>query len=166
MKTCANCGEILDDSVKFCKKCGAPCNSQPTGGYGNDNNGTAGNGNNSAYGAGASYNNGGTTQSYGASQGYNGQMNQYQNPSRGYPVSVGGWIGRSLGLAVLSCIPIVGFIVYIIILVMWSKDISKEETFRNWAKAQIVVMIIIVVVVAIIAAIIALSGYALTESLL
>ena len=57
------------------------------------------------------------------------------------PVSVGGWIGRSL----IPLIPLVGGIVYLIMLFIWSGDSTKEETFRNWAKAQLIVMAIVVV---------------------
>jgi uncharacterized membrane protein YvbJ len=57
------------------------------------------------------------------------------------PVSVGGWIGRSL----IPCIPLVGGIVYLIMLFIWSGDQTKEDTFRNWAKAQLIVMAVVVV---------------------
>ena len=57
------------------------------------------------------------------------------------PVSIGGWIGRSL----IPYIPLVGGIVYLIMLFIWSGDTKKEETFRNWAKAQLIVTLIMVV---------------------
>lgn len=57
------------------------------------------------------------------------------------PVSVGGWIGRSL----IPFIPLVGGIVYLIMLFIWSGDTAKEETFRNWAKAQLIVTAITLV---------------------
>ena len=59
------------------------------------------------------------------------------------PVSVGGWIGRTL----IPCIPLVGSIVYLIMLFVWSGDQSKEDSFRNWAKAQLIVMAIVLVLV-------------------
>ena len=63
----------------------------------------------------------------------------YQQPMGGMPkapVTVGGWIGRSL----IPLIPIVGWLVYIIMLFIWTGDATKEDTFRNWAKAQLIVM--------------------------
>lgn len=57
------------------------------------------------------------------------------------PVSIGGWIGRSL----IPLIPLVGGIVYLIMLFIWSGDTKKEDTFRNWAKAQLIVMAIALV---------------------
>ena len=57
------------------------------------------------------------------------------------PVSVGGWIGRTL----IPCIPLVGGLVYLIMLFIWSGDQTKEDTFRNWAKAQLIVMAIVLV---------------------
>ena len=53
-------------------------------------------------------------------------------------ISVGGWIGRSL----IPFIPLVGGIIYLIMLFIWSGDTKKEDTFRNWAKAQLIVMAI------------------------
>ena len=56
-------------------------------------------------------------------------------------ISVGGWIGRSL----IPCIPLVGGIVYLIMLFIWSGDRKKEDTFRNWAKAQLILMAVAIV---------------------
>ena len=63
------------------------------------------------------------------------------------PISVGGWIGRSL----IPLIPIVGSIVYLIMLFIWSGDSKKEDTFRNWAKAQLIVMAVTIVLSIIVA---------------
>ena len=57
------------------------------------------------------------------------------------PISVGGWIGRSL----IPCIPLIGSIVYLIMLFIWSGDKTKEETFRNWAKAQLIITAVVLV---------------------
>lgn len=76
----------------------------------------------------------------------------YPTPAPGYtppyppanskmPISVGGWIGRSL----IPMIPLVGSIIYLIMLFIWSGDYQKEDTFRNWAKAQLIVMAIVIV---------------------
>ena len=62
------------------------------------------------------------------------------NPTK-EPISVGGWIGRSL----IPMIPLVGGIVYLVMLFIWSGDVRKEDTFRNWAKAQLIVMAVILV---------------------
>ena len=59
------------------------------------------------------------------------------------PVSVGGWIGRML----VPLIPVVGSIAYLIMLIVWMGDESKDDTFRNWAKAQLIVMLISVGIV-------------------
>ena len=65
----------------------------------------------------------------------------YRRPVAKEPISVGGWIGRSL----IPFIPLVGGIVYLIMLFIWSGDTKKEETFRNWAKAQLIVMLVSVI---------------------
>ena len=56
-------------------------------------------------------------------------------------ISVGGWIGRSL----IPYIPLVGGIVYLIMLFIWSGDQKKEASFRNWAKAQLILMAVAIV---------------------
>ena len=61
-------------------------------------------------------------------------------PAAKESISVGGWIGRSL----IPFIPLVGGIVYLIMLFIWMGDTKKEDTFRNWAKAQLIVMAIVV----------------------
>ena len=74
----------------------------------------------------------------GANQAYTPVI--YQQPAK-ESVSVGGWIGRSL----IPCIPLVGGIVYLIMLFIWSGDRKKEDTFRNWAKAQLILMAVAIV---------------------
>ena len=59
------------------------------------------------------------------------------------PISVGGWIGRTL----IPYIPVVGGIVYLVMLFIWSGDNTKEDTFRNWAKAQLIIMAIVLVLI-------------------
>lgn len=71
------------------------------------------------------------------------QQNFYAPQHSKEPISVGGWIGRTL----IPCIPVVGGIVYLIMLFIWSGDTSKEDTFRNWAKAQLIVMAIVLALV-------------------
>ena len=56
-------------------------------------------------------------------------------------VSVGGWIGRSL----IPMIPLIGGIVYLIMLFIWSGDTTKEDTFRNWATAQLIVTAVVLI---------------------
>ena len=62
-------------------------------------------------------------------------------------ISVGGWIGRSL----IPYIPIAGGIVYLIMLFIWSGDTTKEDTFRNWAKAQLIFILVGVIITVLIA---------------
>lgn len=54
------------------------------------------------------------------------------------PITVGGWIGRSL----IPLIPVVGWIIYLVMLFIWSGDTAKEDSFRNWAKSQLILMAI------------------------
>lgn len=66
---------------------------------------------------------------------------QGNQPAQKEVVSVGGWIGRTL----IPCIPIVGGIIYFIMLFVWSGNKKKEDSFRNWAKAQLIVTAIVLV---------------------
>lgn len=50
-------------------------------------------------------------------------------------------------LNVVLCIPILGWIAYFVMLAVWAGDQSKEQTFRNWAKAQLWVILIVVGIV-------------------
>lgn len=72
----------------------------------------------------------------------------YSQPVAKEPVSVGGWIGRSL----IPLIPLVGGIVYLIMLFVWSGDTKKEDSFRNWAKAQLIIMLVVVILAVVIVA--------------
>lgn len=69
------------------------------------------------------------------------QPTQYQPPVTEQHVSVGAWVGRSL----INLIPCVGGIIYIIMLFVWSGDTKYNETSRNWAKAQLILLLIGVV---------------------
>ena len=77
------------------------------------------------------------------------------------PISVGGWIGRSL----IPMIPLVGTIVWLIMLFVWSGDTRKEDTFRNWAKAQLIVTAIVVVLVILVGIVFGATAVDLMESL-
>ena len=48
-------------------------------------------------------------------------------------------------------IPLVGGIVYLIMLFVWSGDVRKEDTFRNWAKSQLIIMAVVLVLCIILA---------------
>lgn len=77
------------------------------------------------------------------------------------PISVGGWIGRSL----IPCIPILGAIIYFIMLFVWAGDKTKEESFNNWAKAQLWVMLIAILLAVIVAVIVAVLAASVANSL-
>ena len=56
-----------------------------------------------------------------------------------------GYIGRKL----INLIPFVGPIVYFIMLCIWGADKTKDESFRNWAKAQLWWMLITIGILAV-----------------
>lgn len=136
---CPNCGAELPANSKFCQKCGASVEYTAQSNPADTQNNTYNTPNNNQYSNDPNsnpYNNPYNNNPY--------NNNPYGNmyppqPPTGYPMTIGGWIGRSL----IPYIPFVGWIVYIIMLFIWSGDQTKELTFRNWAKAQLIVMVII-----------------------
>jgi len=65
-------------------------------------------------------------------------------------VSPAGYIGRSL----IACIPIVGWLIYFIMLFVWAGNDSVEDSFRNWAKAQLWLLLIYAILLVIVALIV------------
>ena len=76
-------------------------------------------------------------------------------------VSVGGWIGRGL----IPCIPIAGGIIYFIMLWVWAGNSKYEDSFRNWAKSQLILMAIGAGVILLLVIILAAAGIGLAEVL-
>lgn len=134
---CPNCGSELPPNSKFCQTCGASVdNTAQASSAGVQNNTYNTSSNNNPY----------NNNPYGG-------MYPMQPPT-GYPMTIGGWIGRSL----IPYIPLVGWLIYLIMLFIWSGDQTKELTFRNWAKAQLIVMAIIFGIVLIIFLILFMTG--------
>jgi len=65
-------------------------------------------------------------------------------------VSPAGYIARSL----IACIPIVGWLIYFIMLFVWAGNDSVEDSFRNWAKAQLWLLLIYAILLVIVALIV------------
>ena len=76
-------------------------------------------------------------------------------------VSIGGWIGRFL----IPYIPVVGGIIYLIMLFVWSGNAKKEDSFRNWAKAQLIVLAIAIVLSIILAVVFGAAIGSLVENM-
>ena len=90
-------------------------------------------------------------QNNGQNYNYGYQQTVYRNDSRGYePVSIGSWIGVWL----LSCIPIVGFIM----LIVWACGGTRKQSLKNWARAQFIILLILILVVAIVGVIMYATG--------
>ena len=91
-------------------------------------------------------------------------VNNFYQEEKREAVGVAGWIFRPF----LALIPVAGPIVYFIMLFVWASDKSKEKSFNNWAKAQLIMLLILVgiaVVAGIIIGIIALvSANAISSS--
>lgn len=76
------------------------------------------------------------------------------------PVSVGAWVGRQF----ISWIPIVGSLVYLIMLIVWACSDRFERTSKNWAIASIIVAAIkLVVGIALLCGLIALISWAIAN---
>ena len=56
-------------------------------------------------------------------------------------VSMWGWVGRYA----LNLIPLVGGLIYFIMLFVWAFDSKYDDTSRNWAKAQLLIAAVVAV---------------------
>jgi hypothetical protein len=70
----------------------------------------------------------------------------YTDEPRSYnrqaPVSTGKWVG----IKFIKWIPAVGGIIYLVMLFIWAfGSDNQNETFRNWAKAELIMAAILVV---------------------
>lgn len=59
------------------------------------------------------------------------------------PISFGNWMGS----LILPFIPLVGPIIYLVMLFIWSFGSDTNQSKKNWARAQLIVTIISVVLV-------------------
>ena len=118
MKTCQNCGTVLADEMQFCTACG-----------------------NAVVAAAAPV---APAPAPAPAPAYVPPVAPVQTYApvveQPVPMSVGGWMARDL----IPCIPVVGGIIYLIMLFIWSSDKKKEESFRNWAKSRLIWMAIAV----------------------
>lgn len=67
------------------------------------------------------------------------------------PVSIGSWIGVWL----LTCIPIVGFIM----LIVWACGGTRKTSLKNWARAQFIIFLILILIGVIFSLIMYSTGY-------
>ena len=145
---CNNCGKMIPDGTAFCTECGSAVAAETKNDANNVNSAS------------------GEEQKSAGNTPYNNVVHNYYQMQR-QPVSVAGWIGRSL----IPMIPLLGPIIYFIMLFVWSGDNSKEESFKNWAKAQLVVMLIgvilsLVVILPIVFMLINMYGHATYYSMM
>lgn len=73
------------------------------------------------------------------------------------PVSVGKWILYHL----IPCIPVIGGLVYVIMLFVWAFGNTENTTFRNWARSQLIlagISIVLVVLLIIIMVALGITG--------
>lgn len=68
--------------------------------------------------------------------------NTYYEPLTNQPVSVARWIGRMF----ITWIPVVGSLVYLIMLIVWACSDKFEATSKNWALASLIMTIIRIIV--------------------
>ncbi|MBR1481360.1 MAG: hypothetical protein IJ598_00140 [Ruminococcus sp.] len=130
---CQNCGATLSGTERVCPYCGAATGvSQPNTNYGDN------------------YNRQQQTQHV-----YHHHNGSVQQSNYGYHpeehVSTGGWIGRSILLA----IPILN----VILLLVWGFGGSSKRSLVTYARAQLILTLIGILIAVIVAAIAAASGW-------
>lgn len=128
---CEKCGNVIKDGTKFCEHCGESV-ALPETSIAPEQNPVV-------------------------EQKKNDEKTVYINnyhTNKRQPASVAGWIFRPL----IACIPLVGPIIYFIMLFVWARDKSKEESFNNWAKAQLILLLIAVLIVILVILVIVIMG--------
>ena len=137
---CKNCGKEIPEGYRFCDSCGAkvepvveqkPVN-EPVNTYADTNGFT------------------GEKTIYSPSNGANANNAYATNPAPLYAVpkneeqvvSAWGYIWRNIVMGLLMAIPVLGFIINIVLLCVWMGDRTKQASFRNWAKASLIMWII------------------------
>lgn len=152
MKVCPNCNATWQDDVQFCANCGRPIPADPQPNAAPQNGAP-----NQVPPQNDAPNqvppqNGAPNQ---APPAYQPPVNYYQPPMAEEPVSTWKWVLYHL----IPLIPAVGPLVFLIMLFVWGFGSDKNETFRNWAKSQLIIMGISVVLgILILAIFIALFG--------
>lgn len=126
MKVCTNCQYEANDNEVYCVKCGAllpqaaPEAEQPTPEAAQP-----------------------TPEAPQAPQAPHNAPYAYPMPQQPVEeVSTGKWILYHL----IPCIPVVGGLIFIVMLFVWAFGTDKNATFRNWAKSQLIFMAASVVI--------------------
>lgn len=146
MKVCPNCNAVWEDDVQFCANCGKaiPAAEAPAAE---------------------------PVSQAAAPQGeaprqqppvYQPPINYYQRPAEEH-ISTGKWVLYHL----IPMIPVVGSLIYLIMLFVWGFGDDKNETFRNWAKSQLILCLIsvgLVVLTIIAVAILGVGFFSIAES--
>ena len=145
---CENCGKQIADGSSFCENCGAKINQTQTPPVMEQQPAPSVN----------------TNQFY---SNPNPQSAPFYTPAPNPEevVSAGGYIWRNIVMGLVAIIPVIGFIINIILLCVWMGDKTKQESFRNWAKASLIMTIIGIVLSIVIAVIVAVAGIAIGSSL-
>ncbi|MDO4478388.1 MAG: hypothetical protein Q4B73_05035 [Lachnospiraceae bacterium] len=166
MKTCANCGCVMNDEDKFCRFCGGPANLKPdtpkenfvpqNGWYKNEdgvwvNNGSAGSNPNTSYGNGAgTYSTSGQPGGNGPVNYQNGPQNPYQpTPTASEPTSMWQWVLTIF----LASLPVAG----LVLLIIWSFSADTDPEKKNWARANLILSLIITVVMIVVTLLVGVS---------
>ena len=84
-----------------------------------------------------------------------------QNYAPDEHVSVGGWIG----IFCINLIPLIGWLIYFIMLFVWAFGDTKKKTLKNFAKANLVIFVIFLVLAIVAVIFMTIAGFSLTDYL-
>ncbi len=160
---CSKCGATLPEGTAFCHKCGVRVSPEPQQVQARQADVPAANGSQNGYNTGSQngYNGGNNAYGNAVPNAVNNNFNLYTGQEKRH-LSVGDWMLRSL----IVLIPFVGWLIYLIMLFVWSGDKTYDDTFRNWAKAQLIWMAIAVGIILLILIFTAILGAGLYSALL
>ena len=89
--------------------------------------------------------------------------NNYNNAPAPEFMTTGQWMLTSLILGLVSCIPVIGFIAYLVIMLIWAFGDTQRIDRRNWARASLIWMLIAIGIVAVLFIVILVAGISLAE---
>jgi len=82
-----------------------------------------------------------------------------QNYAPDEHVSVGGWIG----IFCINLIPVLGWLIYIIMIFVWAFGDTKKKTLKNFAKANLIIFALFFVFAVIAVIFAAIAGFSMTD---
>ena len=93
--------------------------------------------------------------------------NNYNTPNTPAPnfMTTGQWMLTSLILGLVSCIPVIGFIGYLVIMLVWAFGDTQRIDRKNWARASLIWMLIAIGIIAVLFIVLLVAGISIADAI-